>query len=79
VQGAGFEIYRGGIKPWEQVAEIRRRDGNDYSVLFYYGRIVYRDVISGKGTEHETCWCYAFMPQLDRFIATGPEGYNKHT
>lgn len=80
VQGAGFEIYRGGIKPWEQVARVRRELGDDnFSLLFYYGRIVYADVIDGEDSQHETCWCYAFMPQLDKFIATGPEGYNKHT
>jgi hypothetical protein len=76
VQDNGFEIYRNGVKPYAQIARVRQEDN---LTLFYYGRIVYRDVIAGGITTHETCWCYAFMTQLDEFIATGPEGYNQHT
>jgi uncharacterized membrane protein YcaP (DUF421 family) len=46
-------------------------------VLVVYGRICYRNVIDR--TEHETWWCHAYNFQEDRFIATGPDGYNKHT
>lgn len=55
---------------------------NSNDVLIFYGRIVYRDVLTTDGqtdTSHETCWCYACLENGNRFIATGPKEYNSRT
>jgi hypothetical protein len=79
VQGAEFDIFPSGIWPRRLVVQNRDLKGEDNLplVLVVYGRICYRNVIDR--TEHETWWCHAYNFQEDRFIATGPDGYNKHT
>jgi hypothetical protein len=76
-----------GIRP-EQIISSRsleRGPVNAADILFFYGNIVYDDVL-GKGrpgyTPHETRWCFAFFKSGLRFVRTGPDGsdeYNRYT
>jgi len=80
VQGDHFEIYPSGVMPEPMVVGNRDMKNFDSRPLFlvFYGRIGYADVFDPK-TMHETYWCFGYLFQERRFVATGPEGYNKHT
>jgi hypothetical protein len=79
IRDAGFEIYPDGVRPRRMVVDARNRrgEGDEPLILILYGGIVYRNIIDG--TEHETRWYCAYNFQENRFITTGPDGYNKHT
>jgi hypothetical protein len=85
VPGDPFQIYsRSGISPEDILA--RRSSSHELrsynETLVFYGRIVYRDGFGKDGdanSYHETRWCFAYLKSERRFIATGPDEYNRHT
>ena len=46
--------------------------------LIFYGRVVYTDVLTGT-TNHETRWCFAYLPHEKGFVRFGPKEYNGYT
>lgn len=62
-------------------AESRRSVEIAREHIFVYGRVTYRDVISGDSIPHETNWCckYVTGPNGDKLVKAGPREYNYFT
>ncbi len=65
------------MKPRREAVE------NAQEFLMFYGRLTYEDVFTvegGDAVEHETRWCYAWVPwEGGRFVKSGPGEYNQNT
>jgi hypothetical protein len=65
--------------------ELWRKIENFEEVLFLFGRLVYTDTLTkdpdGKPTEHETRWCFKYIPSKPEGMITksGKPSYNRYT
>jgi hypothetical protein len=81
----GFDISPDGVNPESMISAapgMREQTQMSNQFLFFYGRVIYRDVFSKEGRKHvhyETRWCYNYDVFRRQFIRTGPDEYNRFT
>lgn len=85
VGGSAFS-FGVSFKPGEILFRHQRSNGDrgTRSFLVFYGRVVYEDVLEVSGEagnlrEHQTRWCYVWVPEDKAFYACGPDSYNSYT
>jgi hypothetical protein len=84
-QNEGFDISPDGVNPESMIDAapgMREQTGMSNQFLFFYGRVIYKDVFSKEGRQqvrYETRWCYNYDVFRRQFIRTGPDEYNRFT
>lgn len=72
------------LEPWAFQSRVVLMDGKWDQVIveptrwwWFYGRARYKNVLDGR--EHETRFCYLYIPDLSDFVIAGPPDYTKYT